>query len=140
MLDHPSQASQSMSIHVGFCAHGGGQVHLYAGHACLSFSPAEFLRLAQVVGDTARALHARGLAQEPQSKASPPQECSSPPLLRPGDSATQLASVLCRLQTETEPACVEELRRLVVALDEEVRQEVRQYARERAAHARKDEG
>jgi hypothetical protein len=140
MSDYSSHAFQPMDIHAGFCSQDGRHVYLYAGHVCLSFSHEEFVRLAHVVRETARALQERGLPQAQQHAADNHQAPASLPLLRTDDPATQLAGALCLLQAETDPARIEKLHRIAVALDEEVRQQVRQYARERAARAQKKEG
>jgi hypothetical protein len=58
----------------------------------------------------------------------------------PRDPAIQLIQVLSLLHTETDATRADALRRRAAALDEEVRQQVRQYARELAARAQKTEG
>ena len=94
---------------------------------------------AQAVEDAARGLQEQVLSPGQQTEAPVQQGSSSRSLSRRADPATKLVNILCRLRTETEPARVAELRHLAAGLDEEVRREVRQYARERAALARKDD-
>ena len=129
MLDQLPQASQPGSIQASVCSYGGGHVCLSTGYICLSFSYEEFLQLAQVVQDIARVVHEQILTPEHHTKPLIQEEDSSLTLTRTDDPATRLASILCLLRTETDPARVAELRHVAGLLDEEVRQEVRQYAR-----------
>lgn len=133
MSDSVSQVSQSMHISAGVCSSNENHIYLYAGEVCLVFSHQEFLQLFQVVRDVSRELQEKLLMQEQQASAYDCQALASVPFFRPDDVATRLATVLSLLQGETNPARAQALQSVAADLDEEVRQEVRQWAHERAA-------
>lgn len=135
MSDSSRQPSRPMHLSAGFCSQDKDHVYLYAGELCLILNHQEFLGLVQVVCDVARELQETMLTGEPQTIARDCQVLTSLPFFRPDDAATRLATVLSLLQGETNPARARALQSIAANLDEEVRQEVRQWARERAASA-----
>lgn len=138
MLDLSPQLSPSIHIAAGFCSQQGEHAYLHVGEIHLLLSHQEFLQLFQVVRDVARKLQENMLAGEQQAVERDCQAWASLPFFRPEDAAVRLVTVLSLLQGETNPARAKTLQSLAAELDEEVRQDVRRWARERAtlAHAK----